>query len=135
MEFSMISAVLFVKDLQRVAAFYAGALGMTCRFSDEYHSVMNCAGFDLIVHQIPRHIADGITIENPPQRRVWGATRLDYPVPNIAASRRMAQSLGGGIDDAPPEWAEPNTNFFLGHDPEGNQFGVSERAPTNAASN
>ena len=134
MEFSTVSAVLFVKDLQTVAAFYAGALGMTCRFSDEHHSVMNCAGFDLIVHQIPLHVADGITIDNPPQRRVWGATRLDYPVPSISASRKMAQSLGGGIDDVPPEWADRNANFFLGHDPEGNQFGVSERVQRSAAS-
>jgi hypothetical protein len=51
--------------------------------------------------------------------------RLDYPVTSIESSRRLARSLGGDIDDAPPAWAERSANFFFGHDPEGNQFGVS----------
>ncbi len=128
MESSSVTAVLFAKDHPRVAAFYMGALGMRCLVQDEYHSRLDCRGFELIVHQIPRPIADGIVIEQPPKRRVWGAIRLDYPVESVAASRRAARSLGGGIDDAPPEWAERHANFFYGHDPEGNQFGVREQA-------
>jgi catechol 2,3-dioxygenase-like lactoylglutathione lyase family enzyme len=128
MQGSRVSAVLFVKDLVKVGAFYADALGMKCTFSDQYHSVLNCRGFQLIVHQIARHIADDIVIEQPPERRVWGAIRLDYPVHDIAESRRLARSLGGDIDDAPPEWADPNVSFFFGYDPEGNQFGVSQEA-------
>ena len=126
MQVSEVNAVLFVKDLQRVAVFYSGALGMKCTVSDEYHSVLICSGFQLIVHQIPKDMADGIVIEQPPKRRVWGAIRLDYPVQSIEESRRLAPSLGGGIDKAPPEWAERNSNFFLGYDPEGNQFGVRQ---------
>jgi predicted enzyme related to lactoylglutathione lyase len=84
-----------------------------------------CFGFELIVHQIPKHIADGITIKQPPDRRIGGAIRLDYPVQNIGESREAARSFGGDIDDAPPEWADRNANFFFGYDPEGNQFGVS----------
>jgi predicted enzyme related to lactoylglutathione lyase len=128
MDASKVSAVLFAKDLQRVAAFYSGALGMTCTFNDAYHSLLSCRGFELIVHQIPKHIADEIVIEQPPERRVWGAIRLDYPVQNLAESRKLAQSAGGGIDEVPPEWADRNTNFFLGYDPEGNQFGVSQNS-------
>lgn len=124
MEAGQVGAVLFVKDLKRVAAFYQGALGMTCTTSDDHHFALQCSGFTLIVHQIPKHIADGIVIEQPPTRRVWGAIRLDYPVPNLAESRKLAQSLGGGIDEVSP-W-NPNDNFFLGYDPEGNQLGVSE---------
>ena len=128
MKSSNVSAVLFVKDLQKVAAFYAGAIGMQRTLGDEYHSVLNCHGFELIVHQIPKHIADEIKIEQPPKRRVWGAIRLDFPVRSIDDSRKMAKSLEGGIDDAPPEWAERNANFFFGYDPEGNQFGVRQEA-------
>jgi hypothetical protein len=32
------------------------------------------------------------------------------------------------VDDAPPEWAARDANFFLGYDPEGNVFGVSQGA-------
>jgi hypothetical protein len=128
MESSSVSAVLFVKDLQRVEAFYAGALGLQRTFGDQDHSVLNCRGFELIVHQIPGHIADQITIAQPPVRRVWGAVRLDFPVQSIVDSRASARSLGGDIDDAPPPWADRNANFFFGYDPEGNQFGACERA-------
>jgi predicted enzyme related to lactoylglutathione lyase len=127
MEPSSVSAVLFVKDLPKVAAFYATALGMQCTFGDQDHSVLNCRGFELIVHQIPKHIADQIKIEQPPVRRVRGAVRLDFPVENIEESRRTARSLGGAIDDAPPSWADHNSQFFFGYDPEGNQFGARGR--------
>jgi catechol 2,3-dioxygenase-like lactoylglutathione lyase family enzyme len=126
MDGARVSAVLFVKNLEQVAAFYSAALGMKRTFGDQDHSVLNCHGFELIVHQIPRDTADKIVIERPPKRRVWGAIRLDYPVHNIEACRRTARSLGGDIDDVPPGWADKNANFFFGYDPEGNQFGVSQ---------
>lgn len=66
-------------------------------------------------------------IAQPPIRRVWGAIRLDFPVLCIDDSRRLARSLGGEVDEAPPLWADRNTNLFFGHDPEGNQFGISQR--------
>jgi catechol 2,3-dioxygenase-like lactoylglutathione lyase family enzyme len=123
---SSVAAVLFAKDHRRVAAFYTRALGMRCLGQDEHHSRLDCRGFELIVHRIPPPMADGIAIEQPPKRRVSGAIRLDYPVESLAASRVAARSLGGGIDDVPPEWAERDANFFFGYDPEGNQFGVRE---------
>ena len=127
MEVSSVRAVLFVKDLGRAAAFYIGALGMTRTSGDNDHAVMKCDDFELVVHQIPKQIADTIVIAQPPIRRVWGAIRLDFPVASIADSRKLARSLGGEIDDAPPPWADRHANLFFGHDPEGNQFGVSQR--------
>jgi predicted enzyme related to lactoylglutathione lyase len=123
-----VAAVLFVKDLQKVTAFYSAVLGLKPIHSDADHSVLNCRGFELVVHQIPKHIADEITIAQPPERRVWGAIRLDYPVRNIEESRRVAQSFGGDVDGAPPEWADRSANFFLAYDPEGNQIGISQHA-------
>ena len=127
METSSVRAVLFVKDLGRAAAFYIGALAMTRASGDDDHAVLECDGFELVVHRIPKPIADTIVIAEPPIRRVWGAIRLDFPVASVADSRSLARSLGGEIDAAPPAWADPNANFFFGHDPEGNQFGVSQR--------
>ena len=127
MEVSQVRAVLFAKDLERVAAFYAGALAMTRTFGDKDHVVLECDGFRLIVHQIPKHIAEQIEVKQPPARRTTGAIRLDYPVSSLESSRTLARSFGGDIDDAPPAWAERGANFYFGHDPEGNQFGVSAR--------
>lgn len=66
MESPTVSAVLFVKYLQNAAAFYAGAFSMNCTASDEHRSILNCHGFILIVHQIPKHMADEIEIKQPP---------------------------------------------------------------------
>ena len=121
-----ISATLFVKDLKRVSAFYGQALGMTRSQGDEHHVILNCRGFNLIVHQIPQHLAGGITSEEPHHRRVDGALRLNFPVTSVAEARRLARSLGGDVDDTPPAWAGPNANTFLGCDPEGNVFKLSE---------
>ncbi len=128
MEPSNVSAVLFAKDLRKVSAFYSGALELKPIFSDEHHTRLNCRGFDLIVHQIPKHIAAGISMQQPPERRIWGALRLNFQVQSIADSRKVARSFGAEVDDAPPEWAEPKANFFLGYDPEGDVFGVEQHA-------
>jgi catechol 2,3-dioxygenase-like lactoylglutathione lyase family enzyme len=127
MEASSVRAILFVKDLQQVAAFYIGALALTRVSGDVDHVVLECDGFELVVHQIPKPIAETIVVTQPPVRRVWGAIRLDFPVASIAGSRKLARALGGEIDDAPPVWADRSANLFFGHDPEGNQFGVSQR--------
>ena len=127
MSSSSVSAVLFAKDLRTVASFYATALGMNVIASDEHHSRLECHGFELVVHQIPTHIAGSITIERPPKRRVSGAIRLDFPVASIEKSRTAARELGGDIDVAPPAWADRDANFFFGYDPEGNQFGAREQ--------
>jgi len=128
METSNVRAVLFVKDLERAAAFYIGALEMRRASGDKDHAVLDCDGFELVVHRIPKQIADTIVITQPPVRRVWGAMRLDFPVSSVADCRRLARSLGGDVDDAPPPWADRSANFFFGYDPEGNQFGISQRS-------
>ena len=127
METASVRAVPFVKDLEAVAAFYVGALALTRLSGDKDHSVLECDGFELVVHQIPKPIADAIVIAQPPIRRVWGAIRLDFPVSSVGDSRKLARALGGDVDEAPPPWADRNANLFFGYDPEGNQFGVSER--------
>lgn len=128
MESAGVNAVLFARDVRKVGAFYSEALGLTRVSGDESHVVLNCCGFDLVVHQIPPRIADEAVIESPPERRVWAAIRLSFPVNRIEDCRRLARMHGGELDDAPPEWAGSTANVFLGYDPEGNVFKVSERA-------
>lgn len=124
---SEVSAVLFAKDQARVAAFYREALGFICTASDEDHSVLNCRGFDLIVHQIPKHILDERDVEEVPRQRGNSAIRLNFPVDSIETARSFAASFGGHVDDSPPPWAPRDANIYLGHDPKGNVFKVSQR--------
>ena len=127
-EVNRIRAALFAKDLNRVAEFYSEALGMERGKWDECHAVLERSGFELIIHQVPAHIASGIQVQQPPIRREGGTVRLDYPVESLERSRVLANSFGGEIDTVPPPWAERDVNFFLGTDPEGNVFGVSQQA-------
>jgi predicted enzyme related to lactoylglutathione lyase len=122
-----VSAVLFAKDHARLAAFYRDALGFVFTGGDEDHSVLNCSGFDLIVHQIPKHLLDEPKVEGVPTPRKHGAFRLNVPVDSIETARSRAASLGGQVDDVPPPWAAPDGNIYLGHDPEGNVFKLSQR--------
>lgn len=129
---SEVSAVLFAKDHAKVARFYREALGLSHTEGDDEHSVLNCRGFDLVVHQIPKHYLDELGPDKPPAQRGNGSIRLNFPVDSIDAARSIAEKLGGRVDDAPPEWAPKDANFYLGHDPEGNVFKLSESARTGA---
>lgn len=129
MDSSFGSVVLFAKNHAKVAAFYAGALGMQTRTGGADHSVLEGQGFAIVVQQIPQHIAAEIQIEDPPIRRTGGAIRLDFTVTDIEDCRGRARKLGGYIDETPPVWASEGDAFFLGCDPEGNVIGVSAAQP------
>ena len=124
-----IRAVLFARNLKPMADFYSNVLVFAASLQDEHHVALEHSGFELIVHQIPEHIASGVHIASPPVRRTAGVLRLDVPVVSIDCSRSAAASLGGTIDTDPPAWAAPEANFFLGNGPEGNVFGVSQVEP------
>jgi Glyoxalase-like domain len=119
-----VSAVLFAKDHAKVASFYRDAFDARAVSGNGDHTVLEFAGFQLMIHQIPRHIAKDIAVPNPVQRREQASLRLDLPTRNLERSRTVAKLLFGTIDDAPPPWAERDADFHLGHDPEGNVFGV-----------
>jgi predicted enzyme related to lactoylglutathione lyase len=125
---SKVSAVLFAEDHANVARFYREALGLARTAGDEDHSVLNCRGFDLIVHQIPGQYLREHDDEATPAPRGNGRIRLDFPVDSIDAARAIAAKLGGRVDDSPPAWAPQDANFCLGHDPEGNVFRLIEPA-------
>jgi predicted enzyme related to lactoylglutathione lyase len=120
----MVSAVLFAKDLRKVAAFYARVCSAKVKNEDAHHADLDCGGFQLVVHQIPEHYAQAVIISDPPRLREHGAVRLNFPIADVAAARAVARSLGGEIDDGPPAWAGNDVSFRLGHDPEGNVFGA-----------
>ena len=98
------SAVLFARDRNKVAAFYAAVFRAEIRSSDANYTSLNCADFVLTVHQIPAHLMPA-----------------DHGEP---VQRREASRLGGCVDAQPPAWAGGDARFFLGHDPEGNVFGL-----------
>ena len=127
---SSVSAVLFAKDHAKVASFYRDVFDVRTLSGDADHTTLEFEGFHLMIHQIPRHLAKDIMVPNPVRRREQASVRLDLPTENLERSRTVAKLLFGTIDDAPPPWAAREARFHLGHDPEGNVFGVvSVEAP------
>jgi len=125
----VVSATLFVRDVKAVADFYRDTFSASALAEDESHVVLNCAGFELVVHQIPRSLLPGVSAGEPILRRERSAIRLTFPVRDLAQARRSAQARAGVIDTDPPAWAGTDRRFFLGQDPEGNVFGIRVLQP------
>jgi predicted enzyme related to lactoylglutathione lyase len=113
-------AVLFAKDISRVARFYAGVIPMTVALEQPDLIVLESAQSQLVVHPIPEKIARSIEITVPPQRRTDVALKLIFPVASLAEARAKAPAFGGELNPAGKEFAARGFRACDGHDPEGN---------------
>jgi predicted enzyme related to lactoylglutathione lyase len=120
-------AVMYAKDVERIAQFYAALAGLTRATTAADHVVFGSSSFQLVVHRIPEFLAASITITNPPLRRERTPIKLVLWVERIAPRRTMALALGGALDPVDTEWAFDGCRVCDGVDPEGNVFQL--RAP------
>ena len=111
-------AVLFAKDLVRIATFYSAVLGLIEANRDEDHILLESPGFQLVVHRI---IGGGSTTGDvPPPRRSSAAFKPVFFVPSISRLRGIAETHGGVVEPADREWAFGGITVCDGMDPEGN---------------
>jgi predicted enzyme related to lactoylglutathione lyase len=122
-------AVLFAKDLPRVAAFYREVVGMTQRVTETRLIVLESATYQLVIHGIPKNVADRLNITTPPERRVDLPTKLVFPVARLADARTAAAALGGQVDAPGTQFAARGFVARDGFDPEGNVVQFREAAP------
>jgi predicted enzyme related to lactoylglutathione lyase len=122
-------AVLFAKDLPRVAAFYRELVGMTQTVTESRLIVLESDTYQLVIHGIPKVIANRIDITTPPLRRVDMPTKLVFPVTSLAAARTAAGALGGEVDAVSAQFSARNFTACDGFDPEGNVVQFREAAP------
>ena len=120
------SAVVFAKEIERVADFYRIVLGMSSIFSDTDQVVLDEDIFQLVIHRIPMEIAATIQIASPPEVREAIPIKLCHPVESIQFSRKQAEKLGGQIKPKKDEWLSRGFRACDGFDPEGNVFQVRE---------
>jgi predicted enzyme related to lactoylglutathione lyase len=113
-------AVLFAKDVPRVAAFYEGVAGLVVIRVESDHRVLAGEGLELVVHALPAAIAAAVHVDSPPQPRDEAALKLSLPVASLAAARSKAERLGGAVGSRDAEWQGPGYRACDGHDPEGN---------------
>ena len=117
-------AVLFVKDVARMRAFYEAVVGLSVTEAAPTWARLGTGAFELVVHGIPPHIAATFEISSPPERREEAAIKLVFPVADIAIARATAALLGGELNPPDREWQLGSQRICDGVDPEGNVFQV-----------
>jgi predicted enzyme related to lactoylglutathione lyase len=117
---------VFTSDLERMAAFYAGALGLRREDSADagFVSMRAASGADVALHQIPPHIAETITIASPPAWREDTALMFCFETADLGALRDAIVAHGGQAKDP---WSWGGTDFCECTDPEGNVLQIFHR--------
>jgi len=121
-------AVLFAKDIARVAKFYAGVVPMTIRLEKSDLIVLESAQSQLVVHPVPPEVARSVEITVPPKRRTNVPTKLIFPVASLAEARAKAPAFGGELNPPEKEFEARGFRACDGHDPEGNVVQFRENA-------
>jgi catechol 2,3-dioxygenase-like lactoylglutathione lyase family enzyme len=116
-----VSAVLYVRDLEKVTAFYSALLRQPLVYRDAYHAVLRCGIFALDIHQLP---ADAL--ERNAHKPRDQSVKLSFPVDSIVRARHAAAAHGGELDPGPPRWVIEQQKICDGRDPEGNVFQLRE---------
>jgi catechol 2,3-dioxygenase-like lactoylglutathione lyase family enzyme len=121
------SAVLYVLDAERVAAFYEVVCGLRRHLGAEGFVELRSAAWSLILVTVPPAVAATITVDVPPERRASTPIKLAFDVTSLDAARDGAAAHGGALDAASTTWRFEGYDVCDGFDPEGNV--VQLRAP------
>jgi len=116
-------AILFVKDLERMTAFYRDGMGLR----ETHHSRQDgwvdlaAGGTNLALHAIPDELAARIVVADPPEARQQTPIKLVFQASDVAAARAHLISHGAVM-------FEPRASGECdGLDPEGNVFQIAPR--------
>lgn len=121
-------AVVFAKDIERLARFYEALVPMQRTHAEKDHIVLAAGAVQLVIHGIPKRIADTIVIGDSPQAREETPIKLFFQVDSLAAVRAQAPALGGSLLPASKEWEARGFRACDGVDPEGNVVQFRELA-------
>lgn len=121
-------AVLFAMDMDRVAAFYSAVLGLAAVDRDDEHVLLESRAFELVVRQVPAHVASTVQIATPPARRADAAVKLVFFVQSITQVCTAVAAHGGIMNQAAKDWTFHGWRLWDGLDPEGNVIQFRFRA-------
>jgi extradiol dioxygenase family protein len=117
------AAMVYVKDLPRMRAFYGEMLGVKPineTWTDSW-TEFDAGGVRFALHAIPAEIASQIEITSPPRARGQNPVKLIFEVEDVEAERARLELLGVTMVQRP--WGA-----WDGIDPEGNVFGIRSPA-------
>jgi catechol 2,3-dioxygenase-like lactoylglutathione lyase family enzyme len=121
-----VGAVLYVRNLAAISAFYSAVLRQPLVYRDAYHAVLRCGAFALDIHQVPEHELAARKADTAREHHERAAVKLSFPVDSIARARQAAAEYGGELDRGPPRWVVEAQKICDGRDPEGNVFQLRE---------
>ena len=132
-----VGAVLYVKNLALVQAFYQAVLSLEVESAEKDHVVLASPTFQLVVLSVPEPIASSIEIESPARRRTETPIKLVFEVASIPNARAIARLHGGELLPPEREWNFHGYRVCDGQDPEGNvvQFRQHENGSTGSPRN
>ena len=120
-------AVIFAKDILRIANFYANTTDLKICEKDNSHVKLESSSFQLVVLKTPKHIAQTIDITVPPVPREQTPIKLVFFVDSIEKAREVVKNFGGKLKSNNEAWEYDKHKVCDGCDPEGNVFQL--RAP------
>jgi predicted enzyme related to lactoylglutathione lyase len=124
-------AIVYAKDIQRLARFYAEVADLEVMHEVADHVVLESETHELVIVAIPAATAARIVIATPPARRETTAFKLSFAVPSLADARLAAKAAGGELNPPEKEWDFQGMRVCDGCDPEGNVIQLRE-APAEA---
>jgi predicted enzyme related to lactoylglutathione lyase len=119
-------AIVYAKDIQRVARFYAEVADLEVMHEVDDHVVLESETHELVIVAIPAATAARIVIATPPVRRENTAFKLSFGVASLAEARSAAQDAGGELNPPEREWDFQGLRVCDGCDPEGNMIQLRE---------
>ena len=122
-------AIVYAKDVARLARFYAAVADLEIVHEVADHSVLESETHELVIVAIPAATAARIVIATPPVRRENTAFKLSFAVPSLAEARVAASAAGGELNPPEKEWDFQGMRVCDGCDPEGNMIQLREALP------
>jgi len=117
------SAILYVKDLERMKHFYSEVLSTNPSNQDgtDTWATFETGGARFSLHAIPAEIAKSIVIASPPSPREQHAVKLIFEVKDVEVEHARLESLG--VQMLRRAWQKPGEACDA-VDPEGNVFQI-----------
>ncbi len=119
-------AIVYAKDIRRLARFYAEVADLEIVHEVEDHVVLESETYELVVVALPAATAERIAITMPPTRRENTAFKLSFAVASLAEARAAAAQAGGELNPPAKEWGFQGMRVCDGCDPEGNMIQLRE---------
>lgn len=116
---------IYAKDLDRLADFYCRVLSMNCVARSADLRVLDSPDLQLVLHAMPRFIANQIEITVPPQKREDTALKFFFTVPSLAIAQSAMNATGGDLFGETYEG--PGFRARNAYDPEGNILQLREK--------